>query len=411
MANVKISQLPSWTGSVPDLRWFVMNNSGETTTYKFSGYTAQAIPGNGSNSIVSQYLPRTYAPDQYMIVMGNFNAASSGDYSIAIGGRNNKTTNQFGGVFAGNNNSAGYICAIVGGNSNTANGNASGIFAGENNTVTNGFTAAILGGYNNNTNGSNESGNGILGGYSCSVTSNGSRSQCIIGGNSNNIRHDGSGGSTDVGRGLNVILGGESNIIGGTSNQDGKSANCLIASSKSSKIDSRSSGIEIHQSSIIGSESSILTGTTGSTLISCLSSSANTKTRVVMLGTSGRTGSLDYTTYQENQHLFRTQSVEVQPVLSGVTFTGTSAINLNLGGKPQLYLTGTSSIEFTNVRDGQSFILKTQTDGNYTVTWTSTGYTFKFAGAVSSPGNTTIDLWRFEVYGSVIYGQRIHDFS
>jgi hypothetical protein len=40
MANTKISQLPIWTGTAADLRWFVMNNSGETETYKYSGYTS-----------------------------------------------------------------------------------------------------------------------------------------------------------------------------------------------------------------------------------------------------------------------------------------------------------------------------------------------------------------------------------
>ena len=65
MANVKISQLPSWTGTAADLRWFVMNNSGETETYKYSGYTSGLINGTGVDSIISApWLSPTYGAAQ-----------------------------------------------------------------------------------------------------------------------------------------------------------------------------------------------------------------------------------------------------------------------------------------------------------------------------------------------------------
>ena len=98
-------------------------------------------------------------------------------------------------------------------------------------------------------------------------------------------------------------------------------------------------------------------------------------------------------------------------MVTGTIFTGTTAVDWNLGGKAQITITGASNVEFTNVRDGASFLLKTTTNGNHTITWSSTGYTFLFAGGTSNPGNNVIDLWRFEVFGSVIYGERIHNFS
>jgi hypothetical protein len=85
---------------------------------------------------------------------------------------------------------------------------------------------------------------------------------------------------------------------------------------------------------------------------------------------------------------------------------------LDNGAKSQFYITGTSTINITNVRDGASFMIKTQTDGNYVMTWTATGgYTFLFEGGTKDPGNNVIDIFQFEVFGNVIYGSRKHNFS
>jgi hypothetical protein len=57
-------------------------------------------------------------------------------------------------------------------------------------------------------------------------------------------------------------------------------------------------------------------------------------------------------------------------------------------------------------------MIKTQTDGNYVMTWTATGgYTFLFEGGIKDPGNNVIDIFKFEVFGNVIYGSRAHNFS
>jgi len=112
MANTKISQLPSYTGSAADIRWFVMNNSGETTTYKYSGYTGLLIPGTGVDSIVSSgALTPIYGP----------NPISSGLASIAIGSSNVQATNAFS-IAIGWNTRALADGATSIGTSNTANG-------------------------------------------------------------------------------------------------------------------------------------------------------------------------------------------------------------------------------------------------------------------------------------------------
>lgn len=129
---------------------------------------------------------------------------------------------------------------------------------------------------------------------------------------------------------------------------------------------------------------------------------------VTMLSCFGRTASASNTTLVENLQVLRTPSTQVQPISSGATFT----CNLDLGAKSQFFVTGTSTINITNVRDGASFMIKTQTDGNYVMTWTATGgYTFLFEGGLKDPGNSVIDIFKFEVFGNVIYGSRAHNFS
>jgi serine acetyltransferase len=81
MANTKISQLPIWTGTAADLRWFVMNNSGETETYKYSGYTSQLVPGTGINSYRTIDAIST---NNSSIAIG-FGANAQGDDAVSIG--------------------------------------------------------------------------------------------------------------------------------------------------------------------------------------------------------------------------------------------------------------------------------------------------------------------------------------
>jgi hypothetical protein len=162
--------------------------------------------------------------------------------------------------------------------------------------------------------------------------------------------------------------------------------------------------------SIVGGANNTISGTTDTAgLFVSKNTSVGGVSNFVGIGLDTRTitSSFNNTTAVEGLHIFRTDTVQVQPVVSGTTFT----VNLDNGGKSQLYLTGVSTVDITNVKDGQRFLIKTQTDGGHSITWTASGYTFLFAGGTSNPGNNKIDLFRFEVFGSVIYGERISDFS
>ena len=182
MANTKISQLPIWSGTAADLRWFVMNNSGQTETFKFSGYTSPFRFGDGTNAVVGAYLPTSRATGSYSLVGGEGTTTSANDSSIvwgknlnvgaggepgkavfgtshtASGGGNNLT-------FGSNCNHSAYysICggegstnsgnnsAVFGYNNNNAAGR-SGIFNGTSNTIVGGSNSFIGGGSNNSIN-------------------------------------------------------------------------------------------------------------------------------------------------------------------------------------------------------------------------------------------------------------------
>ena len=412
MANTKISQLPSWSGTAADLRWFVMNNSGENETFKYSGYTSQVIPGNGVESYVSINLPRTYAPDDYMYILGKTNAASSGQYSSVWGGRNNKTNNQFGAVVGGYSNTAGYICGVFVGGNNNVQGSNSVILGGESNTLSNTSVFGMLSCYNSTANLGNDNSNAMIAGFSNLFSANGIQGNAMIGGRSNSWYHFDSRDPV-IGApryGLGSMIGGYQNLIAGLAGtSSGSHAFPFLVGGKGNSLrgqestDSATSGCSIinsHDSTIIGP-------TNASGMFECLSSTISGKTQAVMIGTSGRTATADNTTYVENLHTYRTPSTQVQPISSGTTFT----CNLNNGAKSQFYITGTNTINITNVRDGQSFMIKTQTDGNYVTTWTASGYTFVFAGGIKDPGNNVTDIFVFEVFGSVIYGNRTHNYS
>lgn len=344
MANTKISQLPSYTGSAADIRWFVMNNSGETTTYKYSGYSSPLLLV-GTNNINNIY--------------GLTTITSNSTQSAIIGGRTNTINN----------------CAV------------SFLFTRDS-TLTNGSQLAIIGGHNHNINGGAES--GIFGGYAHSMTD--PSDSAILGGRANQIN----GGNACCG-GI-VIMGG----LGNTAiNSPGTQIGIMAGYNNSVQNTSTSS-------TIVGGENNLITSSLKSNILAGESNTISGRTNVVMVGTSGRTASADNTTYVENLHTYRTPSTRVQPSLTGTTFT----CNLDNGAKSQFYLTGTSTINITNVRDGASFIIKTQTDGNYNITWTATGgYTFVFEGGIKDPGNITTDIFVFEVFGSVIYGNRRHNYS
>jgi hypothetical protein len=188
MANVKISALPSYTGSAADLRWFVMNNSGETETFKYSGYTSGVKPtpsmtnsfmtlnysggsiacnysvlfGGEDNSIAS-----TDAAGRNTIVGGNSNSIPTGfgngifngigatinaNQSTIVGAQGSITDGFGNGLFGGVGQVGGNYSVIVGGYSNTIGGifnDRTFIGGGQNNVISYGPNSAIIAGFNN----------------------------------------------------------------------------------------------------------------------------------------------------------------------------------------------------------------------------------------------------------------------
>ena len=359
--SVYISRLPVYTGSATDLRWFVMNNSGETETYKYSGYTSPFKSGDATNSIIPTYYPSSSATTSGTTYVEKLKAFGK---NVEITDGTNTTSNIVGNLILGKNNtlSQDKYNFVMGESNNVSGAGAPGIvgnivLGAGNNIPTYGYGNLVIGGYNT-----------VEQPYNIRMGNNGS-----INGS----------GNLSIGEQVNITA----NYCAGVGAYNSISTNYSYSFGNNNDI----TGTGEYNGIWGGKDNSI----TGGTYIS-------------MVGTSGRTGTLSATTYVENLHTYRTPSTQVQPVSSGTTFT----CNLDNGAKSQFYLTGTSTINITNVRDGASFMIKTQTNGNYNITWTATGgYTFVFEGGIHDPGNNNTDIFVFEVFGSVIYGNRRHNYS
>jgi hypothetical protein len=302
MPSVKISALPPYTGSNYDLRWFIMNNSAETITYKYSGYSSPLKYGDTDNSVVSQNVSpdKVGGPNDIIISSASDNTINStnGNNAIILGASN---------TFVGNSNNTSLIStsssnvdssatsSIVAGVSNSLNGislfiggggsnailasNTSAIVAGSSNTMwttadsfigggnshyippyTSVNRAGFLGGDNNEIgNGSSDS--VILGGANHYIQ-NTSPKSAIAGGDTNLIEQTTNG---FIGGGyLNIISGTslvESAIIGGNTNTI-NSSDALISASYNSFI-----GTIGQYGSIISSQNAILDNSLSSSII------------------------------------------------------------------------------------------------------------------------------------------------
>jgi len=97
MANIKISALTTYTGNPSDNRWFIMNNSANTETFKYSGYSSPLRYGTPLNSIISPYLSPSSVGGIYDLNIqgtGNTISNTSGLNQIIGGGNNNITGDQ-----------------------------------------------------------------------------------------------------------------------------------------------------------------------------------------------------------------------------------------------------------------------------------------------------------------------------
>jgi hypothetical protein len=206
MANLKISQLTTYTGTVADQRWFVMNNQGETATFKFSGYTSPLKNAYSQYSFQNVYDETQKVNGDYQCIVGGFNneIQNTDPRECIIGGYDNLITTK----------SQGYGSVIVGGAQNiiggpsvgTANFSA-GIYtsqACENNGYWTGMLGAIRAKiYNTNTDFSN-----IIGGDG-NIINNGGKWSNIFGGFQNTLSSTQSaiiGGNNNTSTGSNQIM-------------------------------------------------------------------------------------------------------------------------------------------------------------------------------------------------------------
>lgn len=407
MANVKLSQLPVYPGTATDLRWFVMNNSGETTTYKFSGYSSQIIPGNGEASYVSISLSRSYAPDPYMIVLGNHSGTttSSGQNSAVLGGRNNKTNNQFGVVAGGLNNTAGYICGVFGGNGGNANGNTAIIIGGENNTCSNVAWGGVFNGIQNYLAGGNDVGNGIYGGYLNRLSVNGVYGSSIIGGRENRWHHFDSR-SVNTRYSYGAILGGYQNRIEGlTTDSSGSHSFPIILGGIGNRLfgseaaDSATTG-----STIMNSSGCTITDSLHSAIIEGLASSISAKTQAVMVGTNNRAALYDNTTHVENSHNFKTESFNVT---NSGSVGGNIDVDCSLGTLFYFTITADTTPNFINWKEGQRLQFWVDNSGTFTVptaTISGGGSVYSKGGTIN-PTNNEITAY----YGTIVNGNMFLD--
>jgi|688.fasta_scaffold171173_2 hypothetical protein len=353
MANTKISQLPSYTGTAADLRWFVMNNSGETETFKFSGYSSpyKVVGTTNSNNIYDTN-------------------AMGGDFSSIVAGENNTIPSPAGRNFIG------------GGIDNEITGSQDSVILGSYDCIIRAVgRCGIYSSYQGDITQTPNYQCAIMASAYCSISYG--NATAIVGGYTNTIN------GTDNDR--SVIIGGESNTL--TSTLDGTILNGGFNTLTSSP-----------KSSIVGGYTNTITNSTDSSIIGGTGNTMSGKTNVVMLGTSGRTASADNTTYVENLRVFRQAQY-------GNFNNGSRATNYTIdwdnGNIQKVVLTGSCVFSATNITDGTTYIFKVSQDnsGNRAATWSSG--IFKFANSTPptlSTGANAVDIFTFVAMDGLLYG-------
>ena len=402
MANVKISALTTWTGTPRDVRWFIMNNSGNTQTFKYSGYAASITFGVGTNSIASvsgssagqtsiAIGVSSSAIAEKDIAIGSGAVTSSGSQNTSIGtntsaGGNNSVAIGVGSVASGSasvsigrNSTASNSGAVALGDSNIASG-AQSFSVGEGNTASG--TRASSFGWNNSASGgyalsfgrlSQASGNGgVAGGNEARANAEGA---IVIGWTINQVTQ---------GQG-NTILGGDNNYITATNSKNNSlfgTSNCDITGTTgqySAMIGGYGNdfGNVGSGTTIVGGQFNFISTSSFSSLIGSNNSILSGRTRTIGLGLSGRTPTEDNTTFTENLASFGQAYQGYFDNGSGSTFT----INWNNGNTQKMSFTGAGGITCNNTQTGASYRMIINNPNGYTPTsFTAAGRTIKFNG-------------------------------
>jgi len=335
MANTKISQLPSYTGTAADVRWFVMNNSGETETYKYSGYTSPFVVENYTQaSIFSTFgVPVVYDADCVGSTVIGSEAVAYDDYTTLFGwkaignndiegrcsafGADAQASSRFSTALGMSSRASGSFSTAVGHNASAGNGDSTAIGALANasgygsTAVGKGATSSsayssVIGGVDNTITGVG-SGQGIFVGQDCDITATGT---------------------------YNTIINGFQNVISGTSTF----------------------------SSILGGNNNTI----------------NNLGYVAMLGCSGRTADTDNTTYVERLRVFGQLNFVPPTTQTGSTIT----LDMNNGNVQRIVVDTTSlNLTLNNVRNGSTYEIITQPTASVgsaiALTISASGFTIK----------------------------------
>lgn len=372
MATKNFNELSRITSS-SNLDLMAVVNTGYTETNKINKQNFL----NGVSPLIYQKTKQNIFNawcDDLSMSSGQFFSAIVGGYQHRIVG-----DTQYNSIFGGNRNnieggSLGYK-TIVGGfdnRINNANG-YNGIFAGRNNTINNGdYGMVILGGENNNIQDCNY-GMSMVG--AINATANSAGTSVINGGYYSSLNS-----STD-----SYMAGGRSNVL---NNQFQVGGSAVIVG-----LENNLTG---NLSAIIGGNQNIITGGTNQ----------------VMLATSGRTADADYTTYVENLKVFRQTYGGIYNMGS---VAGSTTIDWNNGNIQYFTLSGGTSLNYVNAKEGATYILKCKQPPTGSAAFLSlSSLNFKFPnGSIPSlsTGNNDEDIFSFVCIGGVLYGNIQKDFS
>jgi hypothetical protein len=281
-----------------------MNNSGETTTFKFSGFTSP-FKRLGTNNSNNTYDTADMVGTFSSIVGGEINQIQGGTHNFIGGGYNNilnsNTRNNY---------------AIVGGADNTANSETGyglmtgqyninqgrwGFVAGRSNTIGPNNSQFCLG-WGNTMTGDNSDTLGIFGSYNNTLDVSSTQAATIIGSSNSQLRTRGTYGQHNG----STIFGSNASYIKESSSNNNKysgSRNGIILSNECGLYNSNSSNYLDH-SLILSSSASTIYDSPNSQIIGGVGNTISGKTNSVMIGISGRTADASNTTYVENLQSF-----------------------------------------------------------------------------------------------------------
>jgi hypothetical protein len=444
MANLKISQLTATTQNTIG-SWVVINNSGETTSNKSQlEYVLGLTKGSGNSTMKSaDFLTEipSVATSDYSIVLGNAASGTTapsqvvignGAYSVSEGtvviGKNahDQGIGRENGIAIGTDaeifqaraisigkNSGAVTDAISIGTDGRAIANTS-IAIGASTVVAGDFGVGI--GYDIFQDRTNAT---VIG-----TSSYVSGIDSTIVGASNGLGQNGGDSEKSVVIGVsNQIFGPYDRAIAiGVGNTIKSDGTIVISSAGISGLESSNNSTIIGTSGLTittnfgvsnvmvgGLNNSILEPVTKTTIIGGENNNfSGVSDNIVCLGITNKTiVSTSGFTLTENLKSFGQIAQGVQTLGSGDTFN----IDCKLGGISEMTLTGSSTASFTNVENGASYNVYVTTTGSQTLTFSASGYTFKYEGGSLTLTTNGTDLCVLDVVGTIIYVRLFADFS